>query len=470
MAHKPAGLPLTGLKPNTLEKLLPAALQVCLGRGKGSESNTHSNAGVQELIEVTLVTAPPRPMAGPVLLRLGYKPEPFGIAQNTEGTQTGVPRIQFYHNACKDIPVDVHLHHYAILHGAPPLLSQPPNALPSPIVSYAVQRTVQTTTGMVSAVLLRTHGGYADGGMRKALCSWGYQVVGSAAGCKRLKSSATRGMLLCTYNINVPSLGINASAPVPRKFNVFLDREERFGMRVKNVSREKGEEEFGDGKFLYEGCMRPRRGSLVVTSAAAAMLKTVHDRLLVSDSDAAARGVEFLDVGCGSGNLLVTVLKKCGFPCFATGIDVSEHCLETTLANARRHEVETHVNVVRCDMHNDDIPRTLQEGNLAVEYDAIIANPPYLTRREIKRDAHGLGVEPELAIWGGEDGMQGYHGVARVASMCLRNKGVVVVEVGKMRSVPDVVDIFETFCGKVASAEVDRDQWDFARSLVIRFE
>lgn len=106
-----------------------------------------------------------------------------------------------------------------------------------------------------------------------------------------------------------------------------------------------------------------------------------------------------LDLGTGSG-ILGIILKKLYPNSKITAIDISKKTLETAKKNAILHNIQ--INFIENDW--------LQ--NINQNFDLLISNPPYLTREEINENEKELSYDPDLALFGGVDGLDRYRDIS----------------------------------------------------------
>jgi release factor glutamine methyltransferase len=177
------------------------------------------------------------------------------------------------------------------------------------------------------------------------------------------------------------------------------------------ISRILGERDFYGRSFAISPATldpRPDSETLIV---AALELAASEGRL--------ARPLRILDVGTGSGCLLLTLLAE--LPgAVGVGTDTSAAALDVARGNARRLGVAHRAQWLAAD--------ALEA--VRGPFDILISNPPYIPTREI------AGLDPEVrchdppsALDGGEDGLRFFHRlVARMGDVVL--DGWVVLEVG----------------------------------------
>tara|TARA_E500000178_G_scaffold349673_1_gene407034 strand:+ start:300 stop:1142 length:843 start_codon:yes stop_codon:yes gene_type:complete len=127
-----------------------------------------------------------------------------------------------------------------------------------------------------------------------------------------------------------------------------------------------------------------------------------------------------LDIGTGSGCLLLAILKE-RHNFFGTGIDISKKALNVASFNAKVHQLGN-----RVKFYNSDIDKFLFG-----KYDIIISNPPYIENCRLKYLDRGItAYEPIIALDGGNDGCSKVKKVIYRASGLLKNNGKLILEIG----------------------------------------
>jgi release factor glutamine methyltransferase len=134
--------------------------------------------------------------------------------------------------------------------------------------------------------------------------------------------------------------------------------------------------------------------------------------------------LDILDLGTGSGAILVTLLAE--LPgARGIGTDVSAAALAEARINVLSHGVGERAGLVRADWCTD------WDWAAGRRFDLIVANPPYIPSREID------GLEPEVrdhdprqALDGGADGLDAYRAIAAGAGRLLAPGGLVALEIG----------------------------------------
>jgi release factor glutamine methyltransferase len=125
------------------------------------------------------------------------------------------------------------------------------------------------------------------------------------------------------------------------------------------------------------------------------------------------------DIGTGSGNIAVTL--ACEAPgCSMVATDVSGEALVVAARNAQRHGVANRVRFVQASYLD----------GIAGPFDLIAANPPYVRDGDRAGLSPSVRREPEVALFGGADGMRGIEAVLDAAVALLVPQGWLLMEFG----------------------------------------
>ena len=129
--------------------------------------------------------------------------------------------------------------------------------------------------------------------------------------------------------------------------------------------------------------------------------------------------INFLDIGVGSGCILLSILKeKKDF--LGTGIDISNECVKLSKINANKLGVNNRVKIVKSDVDNFNYGK----------YDLIISNPPYIKKLDLKYlDRDVINFEPKLALDGGLEGLSEIRKVIAKSSELIKKKGKLILEI-----------------------------------------
>jgi release factor glutamine methyltransferase len=126
-----------------------------------------------------------------------------------------------------------------------------------------------------------------------------------------------------------------------------------------------------------------------------------------------------LDIGTGSGAIAVTLALELT-DAHVAATDLSEAAVRVAAGNARR--LRARVDFAVCDLGS-----ALSDG----AFDLVVSNPPYVPAREkaaIQREVREH--EPELALYGGEDGLEVYRRLIPEAARLLAPGGWLIMEIG----------------------------------------
>ncbi|HEX2654853.1 MAG TPA: peptide chain release factor N(5)-glutamine methyltransferase [Xanthobacteraceae bacterium] len=178
------------------------------------------------------------------------------------------------------------------------------------------------------------------------------------------------------------------------------------------VARIIGSREFWGLPFTVTSAVlvpRPETETIVETALA-----------LIDAKGGRARPMRVLDVGTGSGAILLALLSE--LPgAFGIGTDTSIGALTTARENARHLGMAERAHFIACDFGSA----------LAGGFELVVSNPPYIATGEIQL------LEPEVrdhdpigALDGGHDGLACYRAIAADAARLLGQDGHIVLELG----------------------------------------
>ena len=204
-----------------------------------------------------------------------------------------------------------------------------------------------------------------------------------------------------------------------------------------------GRQEFYGREFIVKpGVLIPRADSETVVAAALA---------------ACPAPQRVLDLGVGSGALLVTVLaERPGAQ--GVGIDREPLALEVTARNARCHAEGSECRLVLADWREPG-----WENGLG-KFDLIIANPPYVEEAaELAPSVRDW--EPAGALFAGAEGLDDYEMLLPQLPTLLEPGGVAVLEIGALQA--DAVSRIAASTG--FQTALHHDLAGRPRTLVLRF-
>ena len=129
-----------------------------------------------------------------------------------------------------------------------------------------------------------------------------------------------------------------------------------------------------------------------------------------------------LDLCTGNGSL--AILAAMAWPeVTVDGADISRDALDVAHINVQKHGLQDYVHLLQSD------------GLASVRgpYDLILCNPPYVNARSMSALPAEYRAEPELALAGGEDGMDFIRTLLRDAPAHMTPHAVLVLEIGNER-------------------------------------
>lgn len=255
--------------------------------------------------------------------------------------------------------------------------------------------------------------------LKSALRSLELHVAGRGRNC--LKLASVSGTCLLTCGISLP--GIHVSVPEKLgRLRAIGSNEDQF-WQAKTSEREtellvlgvypleaakaaqqrvpvshfSGSKTF-DG-VVYKsghGVFEPRSSSLCLVETVALRRNDLLD----------TKDLIVLDLGTGTGCLLLALLKRLPSNWHGVGIDISHLALDCASENARQLGLHSRVEFTLCDYSSEPLPA------LPFPVGVVVCNPPYLSDKVCS--TNNMRYDPTDAAAGGARGLDAYHWVASV--------------------------------------------------------
>ena len=156
------------------------------------------------------------------------------------------------------------------------------------------------------------------------------------------------------------------------------------------------------------------------------------------------RAKKILDLCTGSGAIAVSLAKYLE-NIQITALDISGKALDIAIANAKNNHVQDKITFVESNLFQ----------NLGQEkYDIIVSNPPYIRRKELEILDREVKREPQIALDGGEDGLDFYRKIIDIGYQYLKYGGYICLEIGYdqkeeiMQIIKDKKQYINTHCKK----------------------
>ena len=144
--------------------------------------------------------------------------------------------------------------------------------------------------------------------------------------------------------------------------------------------------------------------------------------------------INIIDLGCGSGNIGLTLKSKLPDASIDM-IDISDDALLVSKRNADNLGLD--VNIYKSDFFD----------NVNKKYDVIISNAPYIKIGEEIEDIV-KNNEPELALYAGLDGLDSYRKIFKNISNYLKDKFLIAIEIGKDQK-EDIINLINSHLNNV---------------------
>ncbi|KAF9179290.1 hypothetical protein BGZ51_007014 [Haplosporangium sp. Z 767] len=283
-----------------------------------------------------------------------------------------------------------------------------------------VHITPSNEAGSVSTLDVIPRSSFTGVNIRRYLLSIHHPVVGESGNTRPLKANRNKGLFSALVKLELihPLTGavITIQLDEPAKFEQLRIREQRACQRRQANDQEElkkgglelaathdrktdrpiaylvGEKDFYNMRFkVSPATLIPRPSTETLVEASIALMKN--------------RTVKILDVGTGSGCLLLALLHSLPLAT-GTGVDISEDALEVARTNATLHALTDRATFQWGDMGN-----LQNSGDLSKSFDLLVCNPPYLDSNKaskLKTLFAGTEYEPPVALFAENEGYGAY--------------------------------------------------------------
>ncbi|MFA6307910.1 MAG: peptide chain release factor N(5)-glutamine methyltransferase [Patescibacteria group bacterium] len=169
----------------------------------------------------------------------------------------------------------------------------------------------------------------------------------------------------------------------------------------------KGSKEFFNLNFLVnKHTLIPRPDSEILLEEA---LKFINSP--------AGKNQNIIDIGTGSGALILSIAKNNKCQAHYTACDISTKALKVAKSNARKLHLKNKVKFIKSNLLN----------NVETKFDIVIANLPYLTASQMKEPS--IKKEPKTALFSSKDGLDHYKKLLKQIPKYLNKQYLILLEI-----------------------------------------
>ena len=127
-----------------------------------------------------------------------------------------------------------------------------------------------------------------------------------------------------------------------------------------------------------------------------------------------------LDVGTGSGNIAITLVKE-KLVKRVDAIDISKNALEVASKNCKEYKLNN-ISLYNINFFN---------FTLNTKYDLVVSNPPYISSEDyVTLEKQIKLYEPKIALTDGKQGLSFYKFFAKKLKQILKPTGQLIIEIG----------------------------------------
>lgn len=170
----------------------------------------------------------------------------------------------------------------------------------------------------------------------------------------------------------------------------------------------------------------------------------VEEALKIYDENFKDKETLILDLCTGSGAIGVSLARYIQNSVVYVS-DISKAAIDTAIENANLNGVYRKMIFKYADLFKeyvDDDCNYMGERLSNLEFDIICSNPPYITKDEMLELQEEVKKEPELALYGGKDGLDYYRRIVVQAKDYLKQDGFLLLEIGYKQK-DDVIKLLQ---------------------------
>ncbi|MBE6888547.1 MAG: peptide chain release factor N(5)-glutamine methyltransferase [Ruminococcaceae bacterium] len=191
-------------------------------------------------------------------------------------------------------------------------------------------------------------------------------------------------------------------------------------MTLRRLSGEPLQYIFGEWDF-YDLTFAVGEGVLIPRQDTETLVELVADNYLKD-------GMVCADLCSGSGCIGISLSRRCKTEMYC--YEKSDKAMEYLRCNIEKnkYKLSGKVTAVLADVLDEKIVEA------APMFDVIVSNPPYLTAEEMTRLQKEVAFEPEMALFGGGDGLDFYRGIIKLWTKRLKSGGLMAFEIGETQA------------------------------------
>lgn len=158
-----------------------------------------------------------------------------------------------------------------------------------------------------------------------------------------------------------------------------------------------------------------------------------------------------LELGIGTGIISLTLAMELE-NVNIVGVDISKSAIELSNRNKDKFNIKN-IEFIESNLYS----------NVKRKFDLIVSNPPYINKEDMKKLDKKLSHEPDLALFGGEDGLYFYKNIIKDANKYLNKGGYIAFEIGYNQK-EDIIELLKD--NKFKIIETIKDYNGFDRCII----